>query len=570
MAVLSNIQCQMECRIVGQLLVDHAPSYALTATLDVILLVEKPEQPFILPATLDYIQLFLKIVGHQGLVDKESDCQRDADTKSMEGVEVPMIQPEPVESTQGTRRTPRATRIPNPDDVFQKKKGKRTAGETSSPIPSLKIQSRQQKPISTTPPPPIEEKILEEDMEKIIEGEDEESYASEFADTVILNEEDSDTRIESDSHKDKPKNIDDDDENKDDKKDDDDDNYDDDQTDRALIRTQRTGSLEIRNENMQTPIPSPPRAPRKDLSSNKDITQEIMVCISPTPATSSQDHSKPTSSKCKIFQGSIAKMSRRREALPGMVNDTVKQDRDSSQAVVPALISQEFVAHAPKIIEEFFRIHMQNTMKIDLQAQDTDPELWDVIKAKFEKTFASAERQQHQQQQQQQEWDAWVEDPVSDEDEVIPEDETPELIEEFQNRNPNKPSRYLYNKDLFFLKYGNTEEKSCVIGDKVHDFQLGIESYQIKINLTAPTLIFLVIEACDPYFIVDEPRLGLIYLNNKEEKRVMDLVEIVKFCDAMLEKVLKEVKLKIFESEFLKKVSLVGDLDLKIMKAYER
>ncbi|GKD52884.1 hypothetical protein Tco_1286271, partial [Tanacetum coccineum] len=33
----------------------------------------------------------------------------------------------------------------------------------------------------------------------------------------------------------------------------------------------------------------------------------------------------------------------------------------------------------------------------------------------------------------------------------------------------------------------------------------------------------------------------------------MYLVEIVKFCDATLERVLKEVKLKIFETEFWKK-----------------
>ncbi|GKD91036.1 hypothetical protein Tco_1366543 [Tanacetum coccineum] len=36
---------------------------------------------------------------------------------------------------------------------------------------------------------------------------------------------------------------------------------------------------------------------------------------------------------------------------------------------------------------------------------------------------------------------------------------------------------------------------------------------------------------------------------NKGEKRVMCLVEIVKFCDATLERVLKEVKLKIFQTE---------------------
>nr|GEW33358.1 hypothetical protein [Tanacetum cinerariifolium] len=73
-----------------------------------------------------------------------------------------------------------------------------------------------------------------------------------------------------------------------------------------------------------------------------------------------------------------------------MVNNAVKQDRVSSQAVVPALISQEFAAHTPNIIEELFKIHMKNTMKSDLQAQVADPELWDILKAKFEKSSASA------------------------------------------------------------------------------------------------------------------------------------------------------------------------------------
>ncbi|GJW02615.1 hypothetical protein Tco_1561471 [Tanacetum coccineum] len=106
--VLPNILCPRECKIVGQLLVDHALSYALTATADVpavyLLLfwkmvkqvpnvnetilfmvdkeeithtvdmlystlklsVETPEQPFIAPATLKFIQPFLKIIGYHG------------------------------------------------------------------------------------------------------------------------------------------------------------------------------------------------------------------------------------------------------------------------------------------------------------------------------------------------------------------------------------------------------------------------------------------------------------------------------------------------------------------------
>nr|GEZ24900.1 copia protein [Tanacetum cinerariifolium] len=92
------------------------------------------------------------------LTDNICETQEYKDyVKKFVRVDVLTIQPQPVESIQGTHRTPRATRTPNPvDDVVQKKKGKRAAGETSSPRPSLKIHVRHQKPISTTPIPPVE------------------------------------------------------------------------------------------------------------------------------------------------------------------------------------------------------------------------------------------------------------------------------------------------------------------------------------------------------------------------------------------------------------------------------
>ncbi|GKC05730.1 hypothetical protein Tco_0997340, partial [Tanacetum coccineum] len=46
--------------------------------------------------------------------------------KEFERVNIPTIQPELVESTQGTNRTPRATRTLNSDEVIQKKKRKGT------------------------------------------------------------------------------------------------------------------------------------------------------------------------------------------------------------------------------------------------------------------------------------------------------------------------------------------------------------------------------------------------------------------------------------------------------------
>ncbi|GKD09108.1 hypothetical protein Tco_1188793 [Tanacetum coccineum] len=85
--VLHNIPCSPECKIVGQLLLDYPLSYALTATADVPveivytvdmfrytlnLPVETTDNPFIEPTTMKFIQPFMQIVRHQGVVDKLS------------------------------------------------------------------------------------------------------------------------------------------------------------------------------------------------------------------------------------------------------------------------------------------------------------------------------------------------------------------------------------------------------------------------------------------------------------------------------------------------------------------
>ncbi|GKA42957.1 hypothetical protein Tco_0735617 [Tanacetum coccineum] len=84
--------------------------------------------------------------------------------------------------------------------------------------------------------------------------------------------------------------------------------------------------------------------------------------------------------------------------------------------------------------------------------------------------------------------------------------------------------------------------QSTVIWERVHDFQLGVESYQQKVNLTAPTITFHGIEKHKMFSIVSEPVYGIIYKNNKKEKRVMRHQEIHKFCDATLKRVLEGLK----------------------------
>ncbi|GJV32267.1 hypothetical protein Tco_1392667 [Tanacetum coccineum] len=83
---------------------------------------------------------------------------------------------------------------------------------------------------------------------------------------------------------------------------------------------------------------------------------------------------------------------------------------------------------------------------------------------------------------------------------------------------------------------------SSVIWERVHDFQLGIESYQQKVNLTTPTISFPGVEKHKMFSIIYEPVHGIIYKNSKKEKRVMRHSEIHKFCDATLNRVLEGLK----------------------------
>ncbi|GJW89509.1 hypothetical protein Tco_0164849 [Tanacetum coccineum] len=84
--------------------------------------------------------------------------------------------------------------------------------------------------------------------------------------------------------------------------------------------------------------------------------------------------------------------------------------------------------------------------------------------------------------------------------------------------------------------------RSSVIWERVHDFQLGIESYQQKVNLTAPKIYFPGVEKHKMFSIIYEPMHGIIYKNSKKEKRVMRHSKIHKFCDATLNRVLEGLR----------------------------
>ncbi|GJX37732.1 hypothetical protein Tco_0251035 [Tanacetum coccineum] len=84
--------------------------------------------------------------------------------------------------------------------------------------------------------------------------------------------------------------------------------------------------------------------------------------------------------------------------------------------------------------------------------------------------------------------------------------------------------------------------RSSVIWERVNDFQLGIKSYQQKLNLTRPTISFPGVEKHIMFSIIYELVHRIIYKNSKKEKRVMRHSEIHKFCDATLNRVLEGLK----------------------------
>ncbi|GJW47502.1 hypothetical protein Tco_0079148 [Tanacetum coccineum] len=277
-------------------------------------------------------------------------------------------------------------------------------------------------------------------------------------------DDDSEDRLEPGSRRENPKYVDDDD---------DDDDDDEEKVDEE--KDVNNGSLETRTEEMQTPIPTPPRSLRINLSSHKNITQELTdIVLLPTETTSKTSHSKRRiSSKYshipvdRVLHEIVPQLAEKathdliENNLKPSIAATIIKDRDAFHSEVPDLVSQEFNGQALKIIKELFKNYFEKSSTFNTSCRDDDihsqrhddhqeddapPEGEKRVKrhkaskslksargslskhsAKDSTTYAS------KQQQQQEEWDAWVEETVLDEYEVILKVETPELITKLQN-----------------------------------------------------------------------------------------------------------------------------------------
>nr|GEW58129.1 hypothetical protein [Tanacetum cinerariifolium] len=77
-----------------------------------------------------------------------------------------------------------------------------------------------------------------------------------------------------------------------------------------------------------------------------------------------------------------------------------------------------------------------------------------------------------------------------------------------------------------------------VILKRVEDLQLGVESYQKKLNITRPETFRFDISSMTPYTAYNNPQ-GIIYLDKFQRNRLMRSDELYKFCDGTLSSVQK-------------------------------
>ncbi|GJW47456.1 hypothetical protein Tco_0079102 [Tanacetum coccineum] len=417
-AVLQSIPCSLECKIDGEQ-------------------VETPKNPFVTPANIHTVEAFMNRLAYQGVFDKvsafftknlaqlwqtinspnipkriEEDYHSIKDyvplvsvyttrNVSVRGMLIPdvflttevretddfkeyetvfikvsilMNQPQPVVSTQGTNRnTPRAYRSPTISaNPLEMKKRKQTAGEYS--LPRRIIKKKQ--PIPSILPPGDDR-----ERDAIAEATllNEESYASIFVDSILNDEgadvDDTGSKIEPESQKENPERVSNDDETK-------------------KQKEVEQDMKEKENEEVG----------KEHNIVEKEVPNETNVETEKTNDIEVLKHYNTV-----VLELTIAKTNAMiKTEMPRLVKFAVDKDREVSPVDISDMVSKEFAAHGPKMIEELLCQYMQNTtlnlypktssstatksyadlqqqlylnMKEKHQDQATDPKIWEILKA---------------------------------------------------------------------------------------------------------------------------------------------------------------------------------------------
>ncbi|GKF53650.1 hypothetical protein Tco_0160560, partial [Tanacetum coccineum] len=104
------------------------------------------------------------------------------------------------------------------------------------------------------------------------------------------------------------------------------------------------------------------------------------------------------------------------------------------------------------------------------------------------------------------------------------------LLVQGKMTNLNVEERIAFNVSLRMFT------RSVVIQRRVEDHQLGVESYQKKLNLTKPDTYRSNLRRRDAYTLYSDPR-GFVYENKDKKNRLMRIDELHKFSDGTLDDV---------------------------------
>ncbi|GJT81713.1 hypothetical protein Tco_1056055 [Tanacetum coccineum] len=88
--------------------------------------------------------------------------------------------------------------------------------------------------------------------------------------------------------------------------------------------------------------------------------------------------------------------------------------------------------------------------------------------------------------------------------------------------------------------------RSLILKRRVEDLQLGVDSYQKKLNITKPQKTFQGIEFTEPYTPSYDPP-GIVYEDLNKQKRVLQADELYKFLDGTLKSVRNEIHHRVLD-----------------------
>ncbi|GJS66459.1 hypothetical protein Tco_0681023 [Tanacetum coccineum] len=355
----------------------------------------------------------------------------------------------------------------------------------------------------------------------------------------------------------------------------------------ALIKRKGKGSLEIKD----TPIATTPISPRTitdSLSSDKEKLQEL------TASKLSSSSSKPKTISCsKHIKGAITRMSMRydyifrhikKSFMPRKDMDTIAKTIEASlKVVVHKMVNettyQNMRDYISMAVSEGIKLEREKT-KVDIalmfvdvnsakRQRTSDQSTYTRGKSSSSHAMEGSYLSGSSTQEQPQDFDAWYDDQGTYDDEVPYKEVSPELLAVMSRNGMNWiPTTGDQNRmqdalnDMMRTRCDSEEENQYHL-DKIKSYMLkkrdnpdevysnqrivDVISVQYDQRHSQEFMKEIVVKGVDgEYSHFSESDYKYLYKNDiediKKEKRIMDIDEIPKFCDATLKRVLKNVK----------------------------